>query len=122
MKAAESNICIRKLMAAYPGDWSEDRIALWVGELLPVAPGLAGTAIDALIHTEKFPTIAAFVSLVAKRPSNPKHVVADGERRFSPGVGWLGPDPHELEASTDAAVYSMEDARAALRDASDPEG
>lgn len=94
----ECHALIRRLMAAYGGDWDEDRIALWAETLLPLEYGYALTGIKQMTATERFPTIAAFFD-AARVPEVPVQYVPELPQR----------------ADREAVVISIEYARQAIR-------
>lgn len=115
MNLDEAGHCVKWLAAAYGGEWDETRVVVWVDTLLPLEVERAQEAVKALTRTEDYPTIARFLALYGQ--GNAGQVVCDGDRRFSPGIGWLGgaPEPAELEEGSDPVVVSMAKAREAIR-------
>ena len=94
----ECHTLIRRLMAAYGGEWDTDRVALWAETLLPLEYPYALAGIKAMTSVERFPTIAAFFDN-ARVPSKPAEYVPELPQRADP----------------DAVVVHIDTARQAIR-------
>lgn len=99
MTTDELHTLMRRLMAAYPGEWDIDRIAVWSEVLLPLDPAAALAAVKAMTLTERFPTLAALAEHI--RRTNPPRLAE--HRRALP-----------RRADRDAVVRSITDARSHL--------
>lgn len=122
MTPDEHRALLARLRGTWPGEWDEERCAVWVETMDPYPFAVAVAAIRAMAEECEFASVAAFTRHARRRPGA---VVVDDERgMFLPGSGWLRPAGRRAlppvepdDGPGDAQIIGLEEARRRLEEA-----
>ena len=119
MTRAELDQLLARLRGTWPGEWDEERCAVWIETLNEHSYATATAAIRAMARRETFPSINKFVDYAQAEigVSHPNFMFGTGELlRDLTANRVLPPEALELDDARDRDVVPIDEARRRIRE------